>query len=135
MKSKLAPVAFFCLSLPLVNTAAIGQEMPVTTGNQIAEICAGEDLAMRGYCIGYVVGLIEGMKWGLAFPLLQDGKSPDEVNKMAEVLLRFCFPEGATNRQSVDVVTGYLSRHPETRHFSARLLAQLAFIEAFPCEE
>ncbi|WP_444666567.1 Rap1a/Tai family immunity protein [Cereibacter changlensis] len=112
---------------------AAGQEGANLTGNQLLEICQSEDLAKQGFCIGYNVGVVEGMRWGSAVPLLRAEVPRQEVEATVNSMLSFCLPEGATYGQYQDVIVRYIDRHPETRHTSARLLAQLALIEAFPC--
>lgn len=125
--------AILCLVAFATATPASAED-PSLTGNQLLEICgASDDLAQQGFCIGYTVGVVEGMKWGVGGPMLRAGKTTEEANKMTEALLSFCVPEGATWGQYRDVVIGYLERNPQDRHGSARLLAQLALVEAFPC--
>ena len=38
-----------------------------TLGNELFQACSLPDnLAAEGYCLGYVVGAVEGLKWGAA---------------------------------------------------------------------
>ncbi|OOY11660.1 hypothetical protein BMG00_11190 [Thioclava marina] len=106
------------------------------TGNEILSICeASDDLAREGFCIGYVDGLVEGMRWGAAAPLVVSGVPASEVNQRVDALLSFCLPDGITVGQYRDVFVQYLRNNPETRHNSARALMQSALSKAFPCSE
>lgn len=88
---------------------------------------------MDGFCTGYVVGVVEGMKWGVAVPALMAGQEGEDINGMISILLQFCSPDAATWSQSIDRVVAYLSENPNERHLPARGLVQNALIEAFPC--
>lgn len=107
------------------------------TGNGMLDACeAPDDSVMGGFCFGYVIGVIEGMKWGAALPfyLTAEGEATTaKTNEFADRLTRFCAPDSVTYGQYVDVFTKYLQQNPETRHESARTLAQDAFSQAFPC--
>jgi hypothetical protein len=46
---------------------------------------------------------------------------------------RFCFPEGVTNRQMVQVVVTYIEARPARMHEDWRDLALEALREAWPC--
>lgn len=105
------------------------------TGNQLLEICQSADLAKQGFCVGYSTGVLEGMRWGAAVPLLRAEVPQAEVEESIDTFLGYCLPEGATHGQYKDVIVRYIDQHPETRHTSARLLAQLALVEAFPCAD
>lgn len=111
--------------------AANAQNM---TGNELLSTCEQtESDAKFGYCLGYVSGVVEGMKWGLAVPLLMAGESTSEVEKTTGDLLGFCVPQEATLGQMRDVIVLYLRNNPAERHGSARIHAQLALAEAYPC--
>ncbi len=117
-----------CLSVPL---AAQADNM---TGNDLLTFCEATDSeAQTGYCVGYVSGVIEGMKWGIAAPLLASGKNAAEADSMGNTLLGFCLPADATLGQYRDVVMLYLRNNPAERHGSARIQVQLALQAAFPC--
>lgn len=106
------------------------------SGNELLSICeANGDLAKAGFCLGYVTGVIEGMKWGAASPLLMTGTDASEAERISSVVLGFCSPDSATLGQFVDVVTLHLRNHPADRHGSARLLTQAALRDAFPCSQ
>jgi hypothetical protein len=106
-------------------------------GNDLLEACSMPDnLAAEGYCIGYVVGAIEGMKLGavsvLAF-IAPEQSGVEHLDRMSNIALNFCIPADASNRQLVEVVVKYLRENPETRHETARTLIHSALVESFPC--
>ena len=103
------------------------------TGDQFLEICQSPDMTQQGFCTGYLIGAVEGMRWGAGQPSLRAGRPVAEVQRDSDALLGFCLPSDATWGQHLDIALGYVEGHPEIRHASARLLAQLAFTEAFPC--
>lgn len=109
------------------------------SGNEMLEACeAPDESVMSGFCLGYVIGVVEGMKWGAALPIYAARKgdiSIDDANDFANRLTRFCAPDSVTYGQYVDVFLKHLRQNPEVRHESARTLAQDAFSEAFPCIE
>ena len=107
---------------------------PHLTGNQVLEYCeAAGDEAKQGFCVGYVVGVVEGMRWGAAVPLLRTEGPGPHLDSMVNTILSFCLPDGATWGQYRDVIVRYLRENPQSRHASARLLGQLALVESFPC--
>lgn len=104
------------------------------SGNDLLSICeATDDAAKLGYCIGYVTGVIEGMKWGIASPLMMSGADPEEADKTGNTLLGFCIPAEATLGQMRDVILLYLRSNPAERHASARIQVQFALAGAYPC--
>jgi hypothetical protein len=105
------------------------------SGNELLETCeAQDDLARFGFCIGYISGVIEGMKWGVAAPLLMSGQTAQEADKTGGMFLGFCSPEGGTLGQYKDVVVLYLRNNPAERHNTARTQVQSALSEVYPCE-
>lgn len=131
---KPAVIALVALAGGTVSASAETVE-PNMTGNAVYEICSAQnDMTKQGFCLGYIVGIVEGMKWGAAVPMMRAEIPRNEVNGMVDMFLGFCLPEGATWGQYRDVIVGYLQKNPAERHTSARLLAQLALAEAFPCE-
>jgi hypothetical protein len=73
--------------------------------NDLLATCeATDNLAQSGFCLGYVNGVIEGMKWGIAAPLLMAGQTAAEAEDSTGMLLGFCNPEGVTLGQFVDVI-------------------------------
>ncbi len=105
------------------------------SGNELLSICddATEENAQAGFCAGYVLGAIEGIKWGASAPLLLVGRSAGEAEETGNTLLGFCLPPDATVGQYRDVVLKFLRDSPSERHNSARVLIQQALQGAFPC--
>jgi len=90
------------------------------TGNRLHEDCRSENYFNRGYCGGYVTGIVDTIE-----ALQQSGVLPASA---------LCLPEGATKGQLVDVVSKYFGEHPERRHLDAGSLVPEALNAAFPCE-
>lgn len=110
-----------------------------TSGNELLAICKDSNLAAQGYCLGYVKGLIEGLKLGAAVPMMrinqEGGDTPiEDIDRLSSEFLGFCLPEEAELSQFHDLIIGYLERTPQDRHGSARLLGQIALAEAYPCQ-
>lgn len=105
------------------------------TGNELLAICeqSENDLAQSGFCMGYVLGAVEGIKWGVSVPLMMGGKSTESVEETGNVLLGFCLSPDATLGQFRDIVMKFLRDNPASRHDSARFLVQMAMRDAFPC--
>ena len=104
-----------------------------TEGNDLLRACQDAGQAQQGFCIGWVIGAIEGIRFGVAYPMMMGASSADEINDMSNSLLMNCLPDNVENSQYVDVVVRHLERHPEKRHHPARFLALEALQEAFPC--
>ncbi|QIE54961.1 hypothetical protein G5B40_05545 [Pikeienuella piscinae] len=124
-------LAFVC-SVLLFPTVGITQQID---GNELYETCTDENPVLAAFCVGYIIGYVEGSPWG-AFVVLNRLAPKDDnavANALAREFLGSCPPENASNSQLTDVVKKYLEEHPETRHESARTLIWQAFSEAFPC--
>ena len=84
----------------------------VGNGNELYEFCQKPDSSvMRGVCGGYVTGVSDALRASGSF----------------------CWPQGGTRGQVIDVVTIYLRDHPEKRHLLAFDLVSAALMEKFPC--
>ena len=123
------------LALTWASSPAMSQTI---TGNEVLSACEATTRGSRRvFCIGYIVGLWEGIHWGtfVAFRSVggfeQGGAA--EANDFASMLLGSCVPEHVENSQITDVVIRYLRDNPTTRHESVRGLMQQAMAEAFPC--
>ena len=90
-----------------------------TSGNELFRSCTDGFATSRSLCNGYVAGVadtIEAMNsWG--------------------VTTTVCLQEHVSNEQIKDIVTQYLTAHPETRHLGAAGLVVHALHNAFPCKE
>jgi hypothetical protein len=104
------------------------------TGNDLLAACETAADAQQGFCSGYIVGSVEGMFWGTAFPMFLLGEeNVDKVNETVANLLLICEPAGVTKGQYVDITIAYLTDNPELRHGPARGLIRNALSAAFPC--
>lgn len=110
------------------------------TGNKVLEICEADDPVQYSLCAGYMIGLNEGEHYGAMQANIIEMKvrgipAPDneQLNTLIGLSIGYCPPENAQIGQLVEVAINYLSRHPETRHNSARSLIVTAWAEAFPC--
>jgi hypothetical protein len=90
------------------------------TGNRLYEDCRSPNYFNRGYCGGYVTGIIDTIE-----SLQSRGVLPADA---------LCIPEASTKGQLVDVVLKYLEQHPERRHLESGALVPEALNLAFPCK-
>jgi hypothetical protein len=123
--------------LGLFSTPILAQEKGLISGNDVYSFCANDaPMVQQGFCAGYVIGLLEGARFGLGKALFHLGeREVGEVNSTTETLLGFCLPVEANYEQHRDVIYQYLKNNPDTRHESARSLGFLALSESFPCQE
>jgi hypothetical protein len=111
-----------------------GASAQLVTGNGLAEACgAQENDALRGFCVGYIAGALEGMNWGVGYPLLRGGGTVEQANEMIGRVMGYCIPPEVEMSQLVDIVRLHLAINPADRHQSARGLVRDAFSEAYPC--
>ena len=100
------------------------------TGNKLASDCAKSMI----YCVGYVTGVYDGMKFGSAIVAeLARRKGDARTNAAMENLQEICLPSGVTKGQMADVVLEYIRSEPTKRHLDAGYLTFLGLREAFPC--
>lgn len=99
--------------LPLVAHAGFD------TGNRLYEDCRSENYFNRGYCGGYVTGIVDTIE-----AMQASGVLPANA---------LCIPEGVTKGQLADVVERFLADRPERRHHEAGSLVPEALAAAFPC--
>ncbi|WP_161594667.1 Rap1a/Tai family immunity protein [Marimonas lutisalis] len=121
------------LNLLITPQPTSAQSVP---GNGLYEACTSEDPALLGFCLGYLVGHIEGQFWGGLLFAQGVGATMEtsEFNAFANSVFHHCVPSDASNQQLRDVVVKYLSENPASRHEPARYLVWEAYREAFPCE-
>ena len=98
------------------------------SGNEFYASCSGPG-ASENYCIGYVLGAIEG--WSAAMGLIREGNP--EVHLHGIALFALCPPDDHNLKQAFDIVVKYLRDHPEHRDRSMALLTRIALSEAWPC--
>lgn len=123
------------LALAMAASPATSQTI---SGNDVLSACEVADGGIKeGFCIGYIVGLWEGIHWGTFVAFRSAGGFEQggaaEANGFANMLLGSCAPKEVENSQIKDVLVRYLWENPTTRHESARGLMERAMAEAFPC--
>lgn len=117
---------------------ALGNEL--INGNDLLDVCqntAADNVAKFSFCSGYIIGIVEGNKFGAMASTLRSGVeigSASEMDAFLSWTLGYCTPDNSDYNQIRDVIVDYLRANPSTRHESARGLAHLALIEAFPCD-
>ena len=109
-------------------------------GNRLYSACTSESPAEKIFCVGYIIGALEGLKYGAfiavsAYEAAHEDErtTPEFVDIMADLYLGYCIPGNANNEQVSDVVISYLRDNPSDRHNTARALITEAFVKAFPC--
>lgn len=107
------------LSAALFMLVACTTHAGFDTGNRLFEDCRAANYFNRGYCGGYVTGIVDTIE-----SLQSRGILPRDA---------LCIPEESTKGQLVDVVLKYLEQNPERRHLEAGSLVPEALNRAFPC--
>ena len=121
----------------LAGTLPQGVAAQTLSGNILYESCTSENTVQEAFCVGYLIGQLEGQVMGGVLIALGAGieLTADEFASFTNQMFQHCVPSDATNEQLRDVVVAYLRDNPETRHHAARSLAWSAYREAFPCSE
>jgi hypothetical protein len=126
---KMALIAFL-----LSNPAVAGP----ATGNDIYAACTANPGGVeQGFCIGYIIGVFEGIRLGGFTMLVASGANgtTQELDDTTSSLQMLCMPLEAENGQIIAVAQQYLTNNPQSRHQPARSLIFSALRDAFPCEE
>ena len=89
------------------------------SGNRLYEDCASENYFNRGYCGGYITGVVDTIE-----TLQKSGGLPRNT---------LCIPDGVTKGQLADAVKMYLGANPSRRHLDAGSLVPEALQRSFPC--
>ncbi len=98
------------------------------TGNDLLRMCAnaskignlsGKDVDEATYCLGYVLGLSQGLEIGQ--------RIAGDTQTVA------CAPRAATAGQLALVIEKWLRENPTRLHESAVILASSALRDSFPC--
>jgi Ssp1 endopeptidase immunity protein Rap1a len=91
----------------------------VISGNKLLNLCGDNQPAVQsGFCVGYVVGVVEmmaGPQWRLPNPMA-------------------CIPKDVLAGRLVGAVKKYLTDHPAELHYGAYALVVIALAQAFPCD-
>jgi hypothetical protein len=103
----------------LLVLGCIGAHAGFDTGNRLYEDCRSGNYFNRGYCGGYVTGIVDTIE-----ALQARGVLPASA---------LCIPAESTKGQLTDVVLKYLEQNPERRHLEAGSLVPEALSHAFPC--
>lgn len=104
----------------LLTLTSVAVNAGFDSGNRLYEDCSGETYFNRGYCGGYIVGIVDTIE-----SMQSSGLLPKNA---------MCIPEGVTKGQLADVVTKYLADNPAIRHGDAGNLVPEALNAAFPCQ-
>lgn len=134
--TQLCSAALILLAMSLASNAAEG-EAAVVNGNMLFTVCENPSDVTQSFCSGYVIGLLEGTKFGAFMSYgSTNGNIGDEAasNAYVEFVLGFCIPEDVEYGQILDVFVKYLRENPETRHLSARSLFVRSMSSTFVCE-
>lgn len=106
-----------------------------TDGDTVYSACTTDNPAMAGFCSGFIIGAIEGTRFGVALPMMISGnESAAAINSISDQLLQICPPDGVTNGQYIDIAVKHLADNPEDRNDPARVHIMMAMQDAFPCE-
>jgi len=106
----------------------------MVTGNDLVEACGGSSGEHQGFCIGYIMGVTEGIRLGVGTPFMIEGEmTAEQINEISNSLLLYCAIPEVTAAQNVAVVKKYLDENPEKLHFPARGLLLQAFQGAYRC--
>jgi hypothetical protein len=89
------------------------------TGQKFYETCNSKGLAETSLCLGYTMGL-------------SDGLSMLQMNPLGD-FKPICIPTKATAGQQRDVIVNYLANNPAIRHHSIGILSIAAWRNAWPC--
>lgn len=102
-----------CVMAATVPTRGFGATYQ--NGNALWKICNEGDTFSNGFCLGYVVAVV------------------DALDANAISVWRACVPKGVSQGQMRDTVVKWLRKSPENRHYEAVDLVALALSENFPC--
>ena len=89
------------------------------SGNRLYEDCSSENYFNRGYCGGYITGIVDTIE-----AMQQSGTLPKNT---------LCIPDAVTKGQLADAVKMYLGNNPSRRHLDAGSLVPEALQRSFPC--
>ena len=94
------------------------------SGNQLFDSCTAKEgstlyFQRQARCNAYIIGVYETTIFFAQY---------NDVGKM------ICVPDGVTAGQLVDVVTNYMSQHPENRHYVASNIVLISLGVTFRCD-
>lgn len=121
-------VLFATLLLP------VGVKGEGFTAEMLISGCDSEDKSEQAACHTFIMGAVEGMKWGADISAFNSGFTEEKAMRdRAQKLLGVCDPETVTRRQQLAVVLRYIRDNPQRWHQSSIGLIYSALVEAFPC--
>jgi len=111
-----------CRHILLVLTLITTNIFPVNAyeGTNSLEACravANETFTSNAHYMGYCIGVAESMM------------SP--IPPGVKCQLDYCIPKAVTTQQGIRVLVNYMDKHPEKTHLELRVIAVLAFMEAW----
>lgn len=119
-----------------VPSSATAGEIGVVDGNMLSTVCENPSDVTQSFCSGYVIGLLEGTKFGafMSYGTTNEGRGDEaDGNAYVEFALGFCIPENVEYGQIRDIFVKYLQENPEIRHLSARSLFVRSMSSTFMC--
>ncbi len=124
----MALVIFATLFLP------VGAKGEGFTAEMLISGCDSQDEDEQAACHTFIMGAIEGMKWGASISAANSGFTEEQAMRdHAQTLLGVCDPETVTRRQELEVALQYIRDNPQRWHQSSIVLIYLALVDAFPC--
>lgn len=103
------------------------------SGQDMYNACKGNSQAEQGFCLGYTIALMEGIKIGAAQILAAKGTvNAAELNQLIDQTLQFCI-SNLSNVQIKDVFIGHLASKENLVESTARQLFIDAMRDTFPC--
>jgi hypothetical protein len=122
----------------LASGGAMADATPRTTIGDLAHACQVHEAAKQsgvppslesGYCIGYIVGVIDGSALTAAFGAAGEGSEAT----WSDTQSAWCMPESVGAHQYLAVFNKWASEHPELWHEPRIVGVATAFREAWPC--
>ncbi|NIZ11556.1 Rap1a/Tai family immunity protein [Pseudooceanicola sp. HF7] len=127
-------MAFAPMALLLSAAApAQAQQFP---GQQFLDLCTSADAGSRGFCIGYLIGIIEGSGLGVSRALsVEEDSTPEApaIQRRIPATLGYCLPTGTDINTLPGVVIDFAAGKPEAARLPAAALVSDALISKYPC--
>jgi len=119
--------------IPPAKTQEQKRQFPWDSGNAFLTLCGDESpkepYAVQGECLGYVVGVQDGV--AIEYDIESRAFHAQGMEPLAET---YCSPDEVTQGQMMRILIKFIKDHPETAHFPTKLLAVQSFRDAFPCK-
>lgn len=122
-------IAYFICSILTLPASAQS-----VTGNDLKSSCDDPTGEKYAFCVSYVLGVTEGLRLGIAYPMFIAGdRTVEDINTLSDTLLGYCAFSTVTTAQNIAVVAKYLRDNPEQLHNPARWLVLNAYQNAYAC--